>query len=314
MNASLEIKVVIVGSGYMAQEHIKVFQSINGVKVVGIHSRTKNKTQSVATQFEIPFVAETIDDLYENTKADLLVIAVSEMSAYSVAQQAFKYPWLSLLEKPAGYNYENALLIKNLAIKYQSRVYVSFNRRFYNSTRLILDELKQVDGQRLVQVYDQEEPLLLERPAKVHQNWMYANSIHVVDYFNILGRGEVTRVEPIIHWQPEAPGFVVASIEYSSGDVGIYTAVWNAPGPWAAAVTTQDKRWELRPLEHAVVQLRGSRKLDTLPDHPWDTDFKPGLRMQFEEVLKALKGIPHNLVSLDESLKSMQLVKKIYEI
>jgi predicted dehydrogenase len=309
-----EIKVAVIGAGYMAQEHIKVFSSINGVKVVGIHSRTKSKAQAVATQFDIPFVATKITDLYENTKADLLVIAVSEMSVHSVAKQVFQYPWLSLIEKPAGYNYENALLIKDLAIKYQSRVYVSFNRRFYNSTRLILDELKQVEGQRLIQVYDQEEPLLLDRPAEVHQNWMYANSIHVIDYLKILGRGEITRVDPVIHWQPDTPGFVVAKIEYSSGDIGIYTAVWNAPGPWAATVTTQEKRWELKPLEHASVQPRGSRKLDPLPDHPWDTDFKPGLRMQSEEVLKALQGTPHSLVSLDESLESMQLVKDIYEV
>jgi predicted dehydrogenase len=314
MKTSLEIKVVVIGAGYMAQEHIKVFSSIKSVNVVGIHSRTKSKAQSVATLFDIPFVAETIADLYENTKADLLIIAVSEMSVYSVTQQAFKYPWLSLIEKPAGYNYENALLIKDLSVKCRSRVFVSFNRRYYNSTRLVLDEIKQVEGQRLIQVYDQEEPLLLDRPAEVHQNWMYANSIHVIDYLHILGRGEIARVDPIIHWQPDSPGFVVAKIEYSSGDIGIYTAVWNAPGPWAVTVTTQEKRWELKPLEHASVQSRGTRKLDPLPDHPWDTDFKPGLRMQAEEVLKALQGTSHGLVSLDESLETMQLVKNIYEV
>ena len=112
-----EITVAVIGAGYMAQEHIKVFSSINGVKVVGIHSRTKSKAQAVATQFDIPFVATKITDLYENTKADLLVIAVSEMSVHSVAKQVFQYPWLSLIEKPAGYNYENALLSKDLAMK-----------------------------------------------------------------------------------------------------------------------------------------------------------------------------------------------------
>jgi predicted dehydrogenase len=309
-----KIKVVVIGAGYMAQEHIKVFSAINGVNVVGIHSRTKSKAQSVAAQFNIPFVAETITDLYEKTKADLLVIAVSEMSVYSVIQQAFKYLWLSLIEKPAGYNFENALLIKDLAVKCRSRVFVSFNRRYYNSTRLVLDEIKQVEGQRLIQVYDQEEPLLLDRPPEVYQNWMYANSIHVIDYLKILGRGNITRVVPVQRWLPDSPGFVVAKIEYSSGDIGIYTAVWNAPGPWAATVTTQEKRWELRPLENALVQSRGSRKLEPLPDHPWDTDFKPGLRMQAEEVLKALQGVSNNLVSLDESIETMQLVKDIYEL
>jgi hypothetical protein len=143
---------------------------------------------------------------------------------------------------------------------------------------------------------------------------MYANSIHVVDYLKFLGRGEIVSVAPVVHWTPDTPGFVVAQIEYSSGDIGIYTAVWNAPGPWAATVTTQERRWELRPLERVYVQPRGSRTLEPLPDHPWDADFKPGLRLQAEDIVKALQGEPHILVSLEESLETMNLVKQIYEV
>ena len=68
MILSSKIKVAVIGAGYMAQEHIKVFLSINETEVVGIHSRTMSKAQSVAVQFDIPFVAETITDLYEKTK------------------------------------------------------------------------------------------------------------------------------------------------------------------------------------------------------------------------------------------------------
>ncbi len=309
-----KIKIAVIGAGYMAQEHIKVFASRGGVKVVGIYNRTESKAQSVATEFDIPIVAKTISDLYKKTKANLVVIAVSEMSVQLVAKEVFHYPWLSLIEKPAGYDYENALLIRDLARKTNAQVFVSFNRRYYNSTRAVLEGLEQGEGQRLIQVYDQEEPLLVDRPAEVHQNWMYANSIHVIDYLSILGRGEIVRVVPIIRWVPDHPGFVVAKIEYSSGDIGIYTAVWNAPGPWAATVTTQERRWELRPLEQAFVQPRGSRQLDPLPDHPWDANFKPGLRLQAEEIIKAIQGGAHTLVCLDESLETMKLVKEIYEV
>jgi len=310
----LDIKVSVVGAGYMAKEHIKVFLSIQGVKIVGIHSRTESNAQSAAEEFDLPMVSSSIRELYEETRADLVVIAVSEMSVYSVVKEAFEYPWVILIEKPAGYNYEDASRINELASKCHSRVFVSFNRRYYNSTRIVLKGLEQVHGQRLIQVYDQEEPLLLDRPLEVHKNWMYANSIHVIDYLNILGRGEIIRVEPIERWAPDEPRFVVAKIEYSSGDIGIYSAVWNAPGPWAATVTTQEKRWELRPLEHASVQERGSREKKSLPDHSWDFDFKPGLRMQAGEILKALQGEPYTLVSLEESLETMRLIKKIYEI
>jgi len=130
----------------------------------------------------------------------------------------------------------------------------------------------------------------------------------------MFGRGEIASVEPIIRWQPDVPRFVMAKINYSAGDIGIYEAVWNGPGPWAVTVTTQQKRWELRPLEQALVQLYQSRNLDALPAHLWDTQFKAGLRLQAEEMLNALNGLPHSLPTLENGLETMRLVKEIYEI
>ena len=89
-------------------------------------------------------------------------------------------------------------------------------------------------------------------------------------------------------------------------------AVWNAPGPWAVVVTTQDKRWEMRPLEQAFVQYYGSRKQEPIAVNELDKKFKPGLRLQAEEAIKAVSGQKHNLPTLDEALESMKLVKSIY--
>jgi hypothetical protein len=133
-----------------------------------------------------------------------------------------------------------------------------------------------------------------------------------MDYLNVLGRGTISSVEKIIPWTPQSPSFVLAKVAYDSGDIGIYEAVWNAPGPWAVTVTTQQKRWEMRPLEAASFQEFGSRKLQSVPVHEWDTKFKPGLRVQAEEAVKAAIGTPHNLPSLNEALKSMKLVDAIY--
>ena len=307
-------KVAVIGAGYMSKEHIKVFASMSDVEVSGIYSRTRHKAEVVARQFNIPVVADSISELYEKTNADILIVAVSELSVKDVVEQAFQYSWLCLIEKPAGYNYENALQVNELSEKYKARVCLSLNRRYYSSTRAVLSALNEVEGQRLIQVYDQEAPLLLDRPSEIHNNWMYANSIHVVDYLKMFGRGEVTDVIPMVHWDPNEPRYVVAKVQFSSGDIGIYTAIWNGPGPWATTITTQDKRWELRPLESAFVQTYPSRKLASLPSHHWDDEFKPGLRLQAEDVINLLKGTPHSLTTLQDGLEIMRLVKEIYEI
>ena len=301
----------------MAEEHIRAFQDIEDIVIVGIHSRTLSKAEDVAKKFAIEPVCDSIAELYNATKAHLVIIAVPELEVRGVCTQVFKYSWVPLIEKPAGYNLVDAQEIAIAAKDNNRSAYVALNRRHYSSTRAVMHELKDVDGKRLIHIYDQENPAIaleLGRPNEVVKNWMYANSIHVIDYFKLFGRGDITSIEPIIRWDSETPQFVMTKITYSSGDIGIYEAIWNGPGPWAVTVTTQQKRFELRPLEQATVQLYKSRNLELFPPHPWDSQFKPGLRLQAEEAIKAVRHQPTLLPTLDEALETMKLVSAIYEI
>ena len=308
--------IAIVGAGYMADEHIKAFSDIPEVSIVGIYSRTQERSDNLAKKYGIAKVYDSIRSLYEGTQADLVVIAVPELSVNTVCKEAFKYPWQALIEKPVGYNLQDAEDIAASADKAGRKAYVALNRRHYSSTRAVLTEIEDLAGQRLVQVLDQENPVAaLEagQPQLVVDNWMYANSIHIIDYLCVFCRGEVTSVDHVIKWDPQEPRFVMTKVNYSSGDIGVYQAIWNGPGPWAVTVSTQAKRWEMRPLEQAASQIYKSRKSEPLPVHEWDTKFKPGLRKQAEETIKALRGEKHTLPTLADGIKTMQLVSKIYQ-
>jgi len=309
-------KVAFIGAGYMATEHIKAFKDVLGVELVGICSRTRNRAEKLAQDLGVGAVCDTIAELYEETKAQLVVISVPELSVREVCLEAFKYPWACLIEKPAGYDLSDAERILEGAVRLERHAFVALNRRHHSSSRTVIEDIAKQIGPRLIHVYDQQDQIEARKagqPELVVQNWMYANSIHLVDYLSILGRGGIVSVDPVIRWSPANPQFVMAKITYDSGDVGIYEAIWNGPGPWAVTVTTQNKRWELRPLEQASFQAYGSRKLEPVANHEWDTRFKPGLRVQAGEAVKAVKGQVHTLPSLEDALKSMRLVQAIYE-
>ena len=308
-------KVAFIGAGYMATEHAKAFKDVPSVQLAGIFSRTKARAEKLALELNVGSVSESIADLYEKTRAQLVVISVPELSVRGVCLEAFKYPWTCLIEKPAGYDLADAEQILGAAKNLKRRAFVALNRRHHSSTQSVLEDITKLQGQRLIHVYDQEDPSVARKagqPELVVQNWMYANSIHVVDYLSILGRGEIVAVEPVIRWTPQCPQFVMSKISYDSGDVGIYEAVWNGPGPWPVTVTTQEKRWEMRPLELAAVQHYGSRKLESVAVNEWDIKFKPGLRAQAGEAVKAVFGKPHTLPSLEDAIKSMRLIHAIY--
>ncbi len=315
MTKSNQCKVAFVGAGYMATEHIKAFKDIHTVELAGIYSRSKISAEHLARDSNIGAVCDSIDDLYQKSKAQLVVVTVPELASREVCLEVFKYPWTCLIEKPAGYNLADAKQILDAAKKHKRSVFVALNRRHYSSTLAVLKDIAKQQGPRLINVCDQEDPNAAQKagqPELVVQNWMFANSIHLVDYFSIMGRGEIVSVDPVIRWTPKNPRFVIAKISYDSGDVGIYEAIWNGPGPWAVTVATQEKRWEMRPLEQATIQNFGSRNLEPVELNDWDTKFKPGLRAQADEAVKAVFGLPHTLPSLDDAMKSMRLVHAIY--
>ena len=315
MTTKDECAVAIIGAGYMAREHIRAFQDVPGVKIAGITSRTRARAETLAAEFNIPVVCSSVDELYTKTQASLVVVTVPELAANSVIRACIEYPWSLLVEKPAGYNLADAVDIESAARAKNSRVYVAFNRRFYSSTRSVLLDLKTTNETRFIHVQDQEDQkraLEAGQPQLVVENWMYANSIHVIDYFAFFGRGEITAVEPVVAWNPKTPWIVIAKIRFASGDIGLYEGIWNGPGPWSVSINMPSKRWEMRPLEQAAYQLAGQRKLEPVEPHAWDHQFKPGLRLMAEQAVAAAQGRPTELPTLIDSLKSMRLVKSIF--
>lgn len=314
---SVITKTAFVGAGAMSAAHMQAFKDIKGVELSGIVSRTKAKAEDLAQKFGVRHVCDSIGELYERTEADLVVISVPVLHTRKICEEAFHYPWKLLIEKPVGHNLAEAELMRDLAVSQGREAYVALNRRQYGSTANVQSALAGNDAPRLIHVFDQEDLIAAKSNGHVElvmQNSMYANSIHLIDYFRIFGRGEIIAVDPVLSWNPAAPSFVSAKILFSSGDIGLYDAVWNGPGPWAVTVTTKTARFEMRPVEQSSIQIYPSRKLEPLPEHVWDKNFKTGLRSQAEEAIKAVKGEQHNLVSLAEGVETMKLVSAIYEV
>ena len=141
---------------------------------------------------------------------------------------------------------------------------------------------------------------------------MFANSIHLVDYIVALGRGAITRVDVVEPFNVRKPGPVIAKVSFDSGDIGLYEAIWNGPGPWACTVSTPRRRWEIRPLERAVYQNAGERALNPTEPDPLDAEFKPGFRVQAQNVIAAWRGEASDAPTLEDALRSTELVAKIY--
>jgi len=308
-------KVAFVGAGSMTREHVRAFRDVPCVEIAGLHSRTRARAEALAEELGVPIVADSVDELYAKTQARLVVVSVPELSAREVLEASFRHGWTVLAEKPAGYDLADAERVAQAAARGSRRCYVALNRRHYSATHAAQERLASDTGQRFISVQDQQDPvaaLAAGQPERVVANWMFANSIHVVDYLRVFGRGAVIDVEQVVRWDPAKSGTVVAKIGFASGDIGLYTGIWNGPGPWAAVITTPSQRLELRPLEQLGVQKRGERKLDPQPVEAHDTAFKAGFRVQAQKAVDAALGRATDLPTLEDGLETMRLVSRIF--
>ena len=308
------IQVAIIGAGNMAQEHCRAFTALPDTELAGITSRTRTKAAAIQKEFSIPIVSNSITELYNETKADIAVVTVNAEAMLDIALACLQFPWTMLLEKPAGCNLAQAQKLVSAASNSNASVYVALNRRFLSSTEFMLDGLD-ADVPRYIHVQDQQSMMAARaygHPDIVVDNCMYANSIHLIDYFSLLGRGEVIEVTNMHKWQGEDTRVMLSHICFASGDEGLYEGIWQGPGPWAVSVSTPEQRWEMRPLEIATLQKAGSREIQSFEQTTEDQQYKPGFSRQAQELVKAHRGQENRSVTLDQSMKSMQLVSRIF--
>lgn len=310
------IRVGLIGAGRMADAHLLAIREIEGIVLAGICSKTKLSARRLAEKYQIESTCDSISELY-GLKIDILIVCVSPSEIFNVCVNVFAYKWVILMEKPIGLDYTEARKILEFSRKSESKIYVAMNRRHYCSTRQVLKDLAQDSSRRIVNIIDYELPdKALESGFSKNEvdRWMYLNSIHLIDYILIFCRGEISSVKQTIPWAGIAKGIVLASIEFTSEDIAIYQSIWNAPGPWSVSVSTNNNRWEMRPLEALQIQKKGENINKEVQIDLIDIKYKAGLRVQFEETIKALRGERTTLPDILEAFKSVELVRDIYNV
>ena len=83
---------------------------------------------------------------------------------------------------------------------------------------------------RIVEIFDFQykfNPTIQKHPKLVQKYWMYANSVHLIDYFNIFCRGSLVSINYKKRWDEKKMDSVIAKLHFSSGDIGKYNCYWN---------------------------------------------------------------------------------------
>lgn len=315
---SNNIEVLLAGCGYMGREYAKVLKGLDIIPVV------IGRSAAGVNQFkEITGLKALVGGL-ENTLTELTKIPEYAIIATPIAELVPNTIGLIkkgvkkiLVEKPAGICVEDIRKILKYATEYNAKVYVAYNRRFYASTDKAREIILEDGG--VTSFYFEftewaEKIENINNPQIEKENWLLANSSHVIDLAFFLGGNPVEMVSYVagkLSWHQNGAIYAGAG-KTDKGALFSYHANWDAPGRWAVELMTQKHRLYFKPIEKLGIQEKNSIVINEVKiDDSLDVKYKPGLYNQVREFLSPNDREDQRLLPIDEHLKNMEIYTDI---
>ena len=308
------VRMGIIGAGYIAQEHLKVIQAMAGVCAVGITSRTKSKAEELAIMYAIEKVYEDIDDLINRCKPNALMILVSANQLYEVTQKIIPRQIPLFIEKPPGIVPEQTKSLAEMSNQYSTKNMVGFNRRYYSIFHKGIELIIQNGGLLGVTIEGHERFWKVtggDIPNEIQENWIYANSTHTIDLLRLFG-GTIKKINTISNSIKGNRGDqFVASMEFESGALGTYTSHWFSPGGWSATLYGEGVSVKFQPLEKGLWIDTDFNEYEITPDKV-EKEFKPGFYHQMEAFVNMVNTgtLEPPGMDLEDAYKTMLLAEK----
>ncbi|MFI5203714.1 MAG: Gfo/Idh/MocA family oxidoreductase [Flavobacteriales bacterium] len=304
-------KVLIIGAGPIGQEYARIVHSM-GI-VFSVLSKTESGAQKFTSATGFPCIHGGLTSIKNSSDFSHIIIAIPIEECGLVLRNCMELGWKNILvEKPGGLNEADIKQSVKHNEKYKSLVYVAYNRRYFASTMRVA-ELIAAEGGLLSFEFEFTEWShvieKLQKPTTSLENWLLANSTHVIDIAFYLGGKPGTwshYKSGKLDWHPAGSVFTGAGITQKKIPFS-YHANWQSAGRWGVELYTAQSKIVLRPLEKVFVQKKGELEMNEIALNS-DSPFKPGFMEQTKTFLSGKKML---LPTLEEQYTN---VKEIYSV
>lgn len=175
-----EYKVVIVGAGFIANEHAEILKSLPMTHLVGVYDVRKEQAQAFAQKHHIATVFDSVDEIIGNQVCDAVHVVVPPVVHRDVALPFLETGMNVFLEKPMSVSSEACRELVQAAKQHKARLGINHNFKFHPA-------------------FLQCKQILAEgSPGKIH---------HIIAYWNVPLRQLMSK--KVGHWMFQAPGNIV---------------------------------------------------------------------------------------------------------
>jgi predicted dehydrogenase len=306
-----EDDVLVIGAGAAGLAHVRALLQL------GVTPRVIGRGQGTARAFEqqsgVPVVTGGIENAVRagSPLPRRAVVAVPVLDLCEVTVTLLSAGVREILvEKPVGLHRAQIAAVATAAEAAGARVFAAYNRRFYVAASEARRLAAEDGGVRSLAFEFTERSHIvagLAAPHEVKQEWLLANSSHVIDLaFHLAGAPvhlDALRVGSM-PWHSRGAAFVGSGMT-AAGAVFSYRADWRGPGGWSVELTTAHRRLLLEPLE----RLRVADRTD--PEYRLhDADYSPDDRLKpgFLEQMRSFLGDKQHLPDVHQHLDGVVAV------
>jgi hypothetical protein len=285
---------LIIGTGLIAEEYIKIMMSMN--KKIEVIGKSKKKCEYISNKYNIKCYDDGVENFqfikqhYEN-----IIIATPIELLYNhlnILLNNCKTLVNILVEKPGclnNYEFNKIINLKNKVNK-NSNIYIAYNRRFYdslNKCKIIIKENKIINAELEINEFNMDK-IIKSKSNEILQNWFNCMTTHVVDmFFHIIGNPIhlICNNEGInsLEWHKRCSiysgeGMTNYNIPFK------YSGNWHNNGKWKIKLyLINNKIIEFQPLEDLKI-IENNKETIIVRDEI-DVNFKPGFYKQVESFL-----------------------------
>ena len=239
----------LIGCGQMSLEYFKVLKNLNcNFKVIGRGFKSAREFER-KTNYKV-YLGGVNYNIKKFNIPKVAIVAVTADQLSVVSKKLIKAGVKKILvEKPGALNFKE---LKKLSSVKKSKIFISYNRRFYESVIQAKKIINRDGGLKSINFDFTEWSSKIKKikfNSEIKKKWVISNSSHVIDLsFFLSGRPKVWSQwsRGKLDWHSTAR-FCGAGIS-EKGVIFSYLSDWSSPGRWGI---------ELMTLKHRLILIPG---------------------------------------------------------
>lgn len=220
--------VAVVGAGSMGRHHIRVYQELPNVELVGVVDQNLNVARSISQLYRVPAYSD-YHEMLAREQPDAVSVVVPSREHFAVAEDLLQAGCHLLVEKPLTTTLDEAKRLIDLADRLDRVLMVGHIER-YNPA--ILELRRQLDNGQLGRIFQIHARRLGPFPSRINDVGVIMDlATHDLDIMRFLTRSDAMRVYAEVRneFNPTFEDLFAGTVRFADGTLGVLEINWLTP-------------------------------------------------------------------------------------